>query len=123
VNRQNENIRAGRGDAPRELLETDDASAGESGDFDRRNLQGSFYAGVIVFLDPSRGRGALRSRSGREIRFEFPFVSVLGAPLGGRAPGIDLLRQGDAVGFDVGWTSKGLRVTTIKPVRDDPRAN
>jgi hypothetical protein len=80
-------------------------------------LSGSFYRGLIVFLDPARGRGAIRSYSGRELIFQFPFVRVIGAPIGGRAPGIDLLRRGDEVGFDVGWTSHGLRVTTIRPAR------
>jgi hypothetical protein len=83
--------------------------------FDHNRFPNSFYPGVIVSLDRVRGRGVVRSYSGREIRFEFPFVSVVGAALGGRAPGIDLIHQGDRVGFDVGWTSKGLRVTTIKP--------
>jgi hypothetical protein len=27
------------------------------------------------------------------------------------------LSEGDSVGFDVGWTSGGLRVTVIKPSR------
>ena len=83
--------------------------------FDRERFPDAFYPGVIVSLDRVRGRGIIRAYSGREIRFEFPFVSVVGAALGGRTPGIDLLRQGDRVGFDVGWTSRGLRVTTIKP--------
>lgn len=83
--------------------------------FDRERFPDSFYPGVIASLDRVRGRGIIRAYSGREIRFEFPFVSVVGAALGGRSPGIELLRQGDTVGFDVGWTSRGLRVTTIKP--------
>ncbi|MBV8056284.1 MAG: hypothetical protein JO071_13700 [Deltaproteobacteria bacterium] len=87
--------------------------------YDRERFPGGFYPGFIVSLDRMRGRGVIRSHSGREIRFEFPFVSVAGAALGGRAPGIDLLHQGDRVGFDVGWTSKGLRVTTIKPTRKE----
>jgi hypothetical protein len=66
-------------------------------------------------LDAIRGRGVIRSHSGREIRFQFPFVSVVGAQIGGRTPGIELLHEGDSVGFDVGWTSHGLRVTTIRP--------
>jgi hypothetical protein len=83
--------------------------------YERERFPDDFYPGLIVFLDRVRGRGVIRSHSGREIRFEFPFVSVVGAELGGRAPGIDLVHQGDKVGFDVGWTSKGLRVTRIKP--------
>jgi len=75
----------------------------------------SFYQGVITYLDRARGRGIVRSNRGREIRFQFPFVAVLGAPIGGSMPGINLLSEGAAVGFDVGWTSKGLRVTVIKP--------
>jgi hypothetical protein len=59
----------------------------------------------------------MRSHQGREVLFEFPFVEVAGAPLGGHFPGIDLLSEGDSVGFDVGWTSGGLRVTVIKPSR------
>lgn len=87
--------------------------------FDRERFPDGFYPGIIAFLDRVRGRGVIRSYSGREIRFEFPFVSVVGAALGGRSPGIDLLHQGDRVGFDVGWTSRGLRVTTIKPARKE----
>ena len=83
--------------------------------YERERFPNDFYPGLIVFLDRVRGRGVIRSHSGREIRFEFPFVSVVGAELGGRAPGIDLVHQGDRVGFDVGWTSKGLRVTRIRP--------
>src|SRR6516225_11766774 len=89
--------------------------------YDRERFPDGFYPGLIVFLDRVRGRGVIRSHSGREIRFEFPFVSVVGAPLGGRSPGIELLQQGDRIGFDVGWTSKGLRVTQIKPSRDENR--
>jgi hypothetical protein len=31
------------------------------------------------------------------------------------APSIEFLREGDSIGFDVGWTSKGLRITSIRP--------
>lgn len=99
---------------------TDDTVVGsgiESGDegFDVRNFPDNFYIGLIVFLDRVRGRGVIRSRSGREIPFQFPFVAVVNADIGGRMPGLGLLNEGDNVGFDVGWTSKGLRVTKIKP--------
>jgi hypothetical protein len=95
----------------RQLPSTED----ERPAFDRERFPDGFYPGLIVFLDRVRGRGVVRSYSGREIRFEFPFVTVVGGPLGGRLAGIELLNQGDTVGFDVGWTSRGLRVTTIKP--------
>ncbi len=88
--------------------------------FDSQRFPGNFYQGTLVRLDRNRGRGAVRSQSGREIRFQFPYVEVVGAPLGGNFPGIDLLREGDHVGFDVGWTSSGLRVTKLKPLSSAP---
>jgi len=84
-------------------------------DFDSERFPGNFYQGMILKLDRARGRGVVRSHSGKEIPFEFPFVAVSGARIGGAMPGIDLIREGDIVGFDVGWTSKGLRITTIHP--------
>ena len=86
-------------------------------DFDAERFPDNYYRGMIMRLDRARGRGAVRSHQGREVLFEFPFVEIAGAPLGGRFPGIDLLAEGDSVGFDVGWTSSGLRVTVIKPAR------
>jgi len=76
----------------------------------------NFYRGVIVSLNRATLKGMLRSDSGREIRFQFPYVEVVGAPLGGPAPGMDMLHVGDRVGFDVGWSSKGLVITKIKPL-------
>lgn len=70
---------------------------------------------MITRLDRTRGRGVVRAHSGREVPFEFPFVSVVGAGIGGAMPGIELLKEGESVGFDVGRTSRGLRVTIIKP--------
>ena len=69
-----------------------------------------FYRGVITRVYYGSETGTLRSdASGREYRFKFPFVEVRG-PI----PKIDGLREGMSVGFDVGWTSRGLRVTVIK---------
>ena len=91
-----------------------------SDEYDSERFPGNFYPGLIVMLDRARGRGVVRSHSGREIPFVFPHVAVVGAGLSGRMPGIELLREGDSVGFDVGWTSKGLRITSIRPaVRND----
>ncbi len=83
--------------------------------FDSERFPDNFYKGLIVFLDRIRGRGVIRSFSGREIPFEFPFVSVVGAAIGRSRAGIELIKEGDNVGFDVGWTSAGLRVTRINP--------
>jgi cold shock CspA family protein len=84
-------------------------------EFDSERFPGNFYPGMILRLDRARGRGMVRSHSGKDIPFEFPHVTVVGAAIGGRMPGIELLEEGQSVGFDVGWTSKGLRVTAIRP--------
>jgi hypothetical protein len=91
-----------------------------SDEYDSERFPQNFYPGLIVNLDRVRGRGLVRSRSGREIPFQFPFVAIVGAPIGGRAPGIPFLREGDSIGFDVGWTSQGLRITLIKPAVSAP---
>lgn len=82
--------------------------------YDAEHFPDNFYLGIIARLEPGRARGVVRSDSGREIPFEFPFVTVVGAPLGGHAPGLEMLKQGARVGFDLGRTSKGLRVTKIR---------
>lgn len=89
-------------------------------EFDGERFPGNFYPGMIMRLDRTRGSGVIRSHTGKEILFEFPHVAVVGASIGGKMPGIEMLREGASVGFDVGWTSSGLRVTVIKPRHDAP---
>jgi hypothetical protein len=99
-------------------LDRDDKVERSQEDFansDTHGTEDNFYRGLIVQLDRARAKGVIRSHSGKEVPFKFPFVAVVGAPIGGRAPGLERLRQGDEVGFDVGWTSRGLCVTVIKP--------
>lgn len=67
-----------------------------------------FYVGTILRVNYANGTGILRTGNGREVRFVHPFVDVLD----GRR--IRDLTPGMQVGFDVGWTSRGLRVTKIK---------
>lgn len=84
-------------------------------DFDSERFPGNFYPGMIMRLDRIRRRGVIRSHSGKEIPFEFAFVTVIGSRPGRRGAGVGALKEGDSVGFDVGWTSRGLRVTIISP--------
>src|ERR1700730_5907786 len=86
-------------------------------DFDADRFPDNFYRGMIMRLDRARGRGAVRSHQGREVLFQFPFVEVAGAPLGGRFSSIYLLAEGDRVVFDCGCASSELCVTVIKPAR------
>jgi hypothetical protein len=68
-----------------------------------------FYHGVIEQVSWSKGTGSVRSRNGREIPFDFSLVTMVG-----ERRRIEHLQPGMRVGFDVGWTSHGLRVTALK---------
>jgi len=92
-----------------------DTLVADENEYDGERFPGNFYQGMILKLDRARGRGIVRSHSGKEIPFQFPFVTIHGAGIGGTMPGINLISEGDIVGFDVGWTSSGLRVTIIHP--------
>ena len=68
-----------------------------------------FHHGVITKLFPSNNMGLVRTESGREVQFSLDLVVLLGDV---HKPGD--LREGLEVGYDLGWTSKGLRITKIK---------
>ena len=68
-----------------------------------------FYLGTIRRVFPGAGLGVVRTDSGREIPFASAHVIIRGA-----ADRFDQLREGMRVGFDVGWTSHGLRVTLLQ---------
>jgi hypothetical protein len=67
-----------------------------------------FYVGTILRLHPGSRSGVVRSASGRDVPFVMSGVRFLGDG------GFPALREGMEVGFDVGWTSHGVRVTTIR---------
>jgi hypothetical protein len=69
-----------------------------------------YYRGVLARVYYGSESGVVRSdASGREYRFKAPFVDIRG-PL----PRVSGLREGMAVGFDLGWTARGLVVTVIR---------
>ena len=70
-----------------------------------------FYRGTILRYSPATGQGLLRSATGRQISFDLQFVT-LGASLRGKQPAVPL-EEGLEVGFDVGWTSRGLRASRL----------
>jgi hypothetical protein len=70
--------------------------------------EGRFYRGTILKLFHGSRSGVVRSIKGREHPFAFPHVVMLG-----QLRRFEDLREGMAVGFDVGRTSKGLRVTVL----------
>jgi hypothetical protein len=68
-----------------------------------------FYVGTIRKLFLGSQSGIVRSANGRDIAFTWLHVEKIG-----RVRRFDDLREGMSVGFDVGWTSKGLRVTAMR---------
>jgi len=71
-----------------------------------------FHQGVVTKLFPSNNTGVVRTESGRELTFSYDLVDMVGAV---KSP-LDL-RVGEQVGYDLGLTSAGLRVTKIKTYR------
>ena len=92
--------------------DTKEPLASSRGDF--------FHQGVITKLFPSNNTGVVRTESGRELTFSYDLVILCGeakSPLE--------LKVGETVGYDLGWTSNGLRITKIKTYRDpapEPRS-
>ncbi|MDH3444470.1 MAG: hypothetical protein OEN50_11135 [Deltaproteobacteria bacterium] len=76
-----------------------------------------FHRGVITKLFPSNNTGFVRIESAREIPFSYEFVILCG-----EAKTVHDLREGDPVGYDLGWTPSGLRVTKIKTYANSARS-
>jgi hypothetical protein len=74
-----------------------------------KEIRDLFHHGVISKLFPSNNMGLVRTESGRDTPFSFQFVILLG-----EVKNPNELKEGRAVGYDLGWTSSGLRVTKIK---------
>lgn len=68
-----------------------------------------FYHGTVHKLFRGAERGTIRSASGREIPFSYVLVTMVGPHRR-----FDDLHEGLAVGYDVSWTSRGLRVSVIR---------
>jgi len=81
--------------------ESDIPDAGESSE--------KYYRGVVLKLSRSAQRGTVRSASGRNIPFIFTHVTMVGPH-----HRFEDLREGLGIGYDVSWTSKGLRVSVIR---------
>jgi cold shock CspA family protein len=68
-----------------------------------------YYHGIVRRLSPRKGTGVVRTASGREVRFSYQMVRMSGQLTSPKS-----LKEGMVVGYDLGWTSHGLRVTRIK---------
>ena len=70
--------------------------------------QDLFHHGVIAKLFPTNNTGFVRTASGHEVPFSYELVILLGDV---KKPGE--LKEGMEVGYDLTWTSKGLRISKI----------
>ena len=90
--------------------EADEATFADEGGAEIAEGRGRYYRGVITRVYYGSESGMLRSEdTGREYAFRYPLVEIRGA-----IPRIDGLREGMAVGFDLGRTSRGIGVTVIR---------
>jgi hypothetical protein len=78
-------------------------------DEERRSQLENYYRGTIAKLHRNPERGVLRTASGREVPFTFAHVTMVGD-----RRRFAHLHEGLVVGYDVSWTSKGLRVSRIR---------
>jgi hypothetical protein len=80
------------------------------------SARGDYYhQGVVTKLFPSNNTGVVRTESGRELIFSYELVIISGA-----AKSPLELKVGEPVGYDLGWTSNGLRVTKIRTYPKTP---
>jgi hypothetical protein len=68
-----------------------------------------YYKGTIVRVHPGSRTGWLRTDHGRDVPFAETDLVLIGT-----SGGFAVLRAGLRVGFDLGRTSRGLCVTTIR---------
>ena len=68
-----------------------------------------FHHGVITKLFPTNNTGFVRTEGGHEVPFSYEMVILLGDV---KKPAE--LKEGMEVGYDLTWTSKGLRISKIK---------
>ena len=87
----------------------DEGPEGDVPEVDTANLIDKFYRGKVLKVSRGAERGTIRSASGRNIPFMFQHVTLVGPH-----QNFGDLREGLEVGFDVSWTSKGLRVNIIR---------
>ncbi len=94
----------------------DDGAPEATTDGERTDL---YYHGIVRRLSHRKNSGVIRTASGRDIRFSYQLVHMSGPVTSPKA-----LKEGMVVGYDLGWTGHGLRVTRIKtylrPGRDRP---
>jgi cold shock CspA family protein len=78
-------------------------------------IDGKYYRGRIAKFNPRTGYGFVETREGSHIFFYADQIRLEGS----RTRKSDI-RPGKVVGFDVGWTDRGIRVCKLKILEDPP---
>jgi cold shock CspA family protein len=81
---------------------------------DSPRIEGKYYKGRIARFNPVTGYGFVESHKGTHIFFYVDQIR-----LEGKHSHKSCVRQGRTVGFDVGWTEKGIRVNKMKIFQND----
>jgi len=76
---------------------------------DPDRIEGKYYRGRIVRFNPRTGYGFVATPSGSHVFFYLDQVRLEGEKASKRE-----VQAGRLVGFDVGWTSRGLRISKLK---------
>jgi len=83
--------------------------AGDSDELAADDPRRRYYRGIILRLYPGSRTGVVRTAHGRDVPFALADVRLRGDDATFAS-----LREGMRIGFDLGWTSRGVRVTTIR---------
>jgi len=77
-------------------------------------IEGKYYRGRIAKFNPKTGYGFVETREGAHIFFYVDQIR-----LEGKQSRKSDIRPGKVVGFDVGWTDRGIRVCKMKIVDEE----
>ncbi len=83
--------------------------ASEKNGLDSRRIEGKYYRGKIARYNPKTGYGFVETPEGKHIFFYADQVRLDGT----KRKKTDIQR-GLVVGFDVGWTDRGIRISRMK---------
>ena len=78
-------------------------------EMDPIKFEGKYYRGRIATFNPSTGYGFVESGEGTHIFFYADQIRLEGAQRDRSG-----IRPGKVVGFDVGWTERGIRICKMK---------
>jgi|GEM_PF-1353986 len=83
-------------------------------DFEPEKIEGKYYRGRIAKFNPSTGYGFVELTTGTHLFFYLEQIRLEGDH--NRKSDV---RPGKTVGFDVGWTERGIRISKMKIYPED----